>query len=144
MYGHLSFELTCPCSPRPSPASPPVLTPLESALIQVFILRNLKLFRMNTYKKHRGEGVLLLTRLPNSVDQPSYPPRTPKSLARIINHRSPVPSPSPCLTHSDSADTINPSPKELSQGRPFPRRRTPMRLAYFDCFSGISGDMTLG
>src|SRR5260370_5849215 len=24
------------------------------------------------------------------------------------------------------------------------RRRTPMKLAYFDCFSGISGDMTLG
>ena len=24
------------------------------------------------------------------------------------------------------------------------RRRIPMKLAYFDCFSGISGDMTLG
>src|SRR6202022_4066285 len=24
------------------------------------------------------------------------------------------------------------------------RRQTPMKLAYFDCFSGISGDMTLG
>src|SRR6476660_9742452 len=25
-----------------------------------------------------------------------------------------------------------------------PARRHPMKLAYFDCFSGISGDMTLG
>jgi hypothetical protein len=47
MYGHLSFELTYPSSPEPSPA----LTPLESALIQVFILGNLKLFRMNTSKR---------------------------------------------------------------------------------------------
>jgi hypothetical protein len=37
-------------------------TPLESALIEVLILKNLKLFRMNTYEKYRGEGVLLLTR----------------------------------------------------------------------------------
>src|SRR5438270_5415934 len=29
-------------------------------------------------------------------------------------------------------------------GLALPRRRTPMKLAYFDCFSGISGDMTLG
>src|SRR6266481_7027105 len=64
MHGHLSFELTCPPSPKPSFAPSLLLTPLESALIQVFILGNLKLFRMNTYKKHRGEGVLLLTTHP--------------------------------------------------------------------------------
>ena len=32
------------------------ITPLESALMQVLILNNLKLFRINTYEKHRGEG----------------------------------------------------------------------------------------
>src|SRR5260370_34496025 len=47
------------------------------------------------------------------------------------------------LTHSVSADTMNSSPTGLEQGRQFPRR-IPMKLAYFDCFSGISGDMTLG
>src|SRR5713226_777349 len=38
---------------------------------------------------------------------------------------------------------MNSSPTGLEQGRQFPRRH-PMKLAYFDCFSGISGDMTLG
>jgi hypothetical protein len=33
-----------------------LVSPLESALIQVFILKNLKLFRMNTQEKHRGRG----------------------------------------------------------------------------------------
>src|SRR5258707_919230 len=47
------------------------------------------------------------------------------------------------LTHSASADSINSSPKELGQSGSF-LRRLPMKLAYFDCFSGISGDMTLG
>jgi uncharacterized protein (TIGR00299 family) protein len=47
------------------------------------------------------------------------------------------------LTHFRSADSI-----ERLQGNSskqvFLRRRNPMKLAYFDCFSGISGDMTLG
>ena len=38
--------------------------PLESTLIEVFILRNLNLFRMNTYEKHGGWGVSLLTTHP--------------------------------------------------------------------------------
>ena len=38
------------------------ITPLDSALIELFILKTLKSFRMNTYKKHGGRGVLLLTR----------------------------------------------------------------------------------
>src|SRR5258708_39544241 len=33
------------------------ITPLESALVEVFILKSLKFFRINTYEKHRGEGV---------------------------------------------------------------------------------------
>src|SRR5260370_19925518 len=49
----------------------------------------------------------------------------------------------PRLTHSVSADTMNSSQKGLEQGSQFPRRH-PMKLAYFVCFSGISGDMTLG
>src|SRR5260370_40440108 len=32
--------------------------PLESKLIEVFILRNLNLFRINTYEKHGGWGVI--------------------------------------------------------------------------------------
>src|SRR5260370_28616792 len=99
---------------------------------------------MNTYKKHRGEGVLLLTRLPNSVYRPNTVPRPPKSSARSVHPHSLVPNRPLRLTHSASADTINSSLTEPGQGRPFPRRRTPMKLAYFDCFSGISGDMTLG
>src|SRR6266853_860113 len=47
------------------------------------------------------------------------------------------------LTHSAAADTIKSSTTGLGQGRRFPRQ-IPMKLAYFDCFSGISGDMTLG
>src|SRR6266516_7449147 len=50
---------------------------------------------------------------------------------------------SSCLTLSSAADTINSSPPERIRYRPFPRR-IPMKLAYFDCFSGISGDITLG
>src|SRR5258708_21325094 len=36
------------------------ITPLESTLIEVLILGNLKLFRMNTYAKHGGEGHLAI------------------------------------------------------------------------------------
>src|SRR6266705_2087762 len=50
---------------------------------------------------------------------------------------------SSCLTLSSAADTINSSPTGRIRYRPFPRQ-IPMKLAYFDCFSGISGDMTLG
>jgi hypothetical protein len=32
------------------------ITLLESTLVEVFILNNLNLFRINTYEKHRGEG----------------------------------------------------------------------------------------
>jgi hypothetical protein len=32
------------------------VTSLESTLVEVFILNNLNLFRMNTYEKHRGRG----------------------------------------------------------------------------------------
>ncbi|HYW97923.1 MAG TPA: nickel pincer cofactor biosynthesis protein LarC [Candidatus Elarobacter sp.] len=47
------------------------------------------------------------------------------------------------MTHSPAADTIKTSTTGLEQGRQFPRQIS-MKLAYFDCFSGISGDMTLG
>src|SRR5258708_22992535 len=33
------------------------VTSLESTLVEVFILKSLKFFRINTYEKHRGEGV---------------------------------------------------------------------------------------
>jgi hypothetical protein len=42
------------------------LSPLESALIQVFILNNLKSFRMNTYEKHGDRGEWL-TRNPMTI-----------------------------------------------------------------------------
>src|SRR5258708_8217402 len=40
------------------------ITPLESTLVEVLILGNLRLFRINTYEKRRGVGVLLLTTHP--------------------------------------------------------------------------------
>jgi hypothetical protein len=43
------------------------VTSLESTLVEVFILIDLKSFRNNTYEKHRGEGVLLLTRNPRKA-----------------------------------------------------------------------------
>jgi len=49
------------------------VTPLESALIEVLILKSFKFFRMNTYEKHRGEGVLLLTRHPMKDVCPERP-----------------------------------------------------------------------
>src|SRR5438445_9428644 len=58
--------LTLPKSsylPRlPSYQRPPSpVSPLESTLLQVLILNNLKSFRINTYKKHRGEGTPCLS-----------------------------------------------------------------------------------
>src|SRR5216683_5754619 len=66
------------------------------------------------------------------------------ALGQATSHGSPITSHLLRLTPSLSADTMNSSPTELGRGRLFLRRRTPMKLAYFDCFSGISGDMTLG
>jgi hypothetical protein len=43
------------------------ITPLESALTEVLIPGNLKLFGMNTYKKTWGRGVLLLTTHPTRM-----------------------------------------------------------------------------
>src|SRR5260370_10451517 len=49
------------------------------------------------------------------------------------------------LTLHSSADSIEMLPSDASLAvLVLPGRRTPMKLAYFDCFSGISGDMTLG
>jgi hypothetical protein len=70
-------------------------TPLESALIQVLILNSLKLFRMNTYEKHRGEGVLLLTRHPTKDVCPERPTgaegslRVAQQFLAVLLHQSP-------------------------------------------------------
>jgi hypothetical protein len=50
-------------------------THLESTLVEVFILTDLNFFRINTYEKHRGEGVLLLTRNPKKDFYPEGAPR---------------------------------------------------------------------
>jgi hypothetical protein len=61
---------TLPSPAKPVSSSQPTkplnapITPLESALTEVLIPGNLKLFGMNTYKKTRGEGILLLTTYP--------------------------------------------------------------------------------
>ena len=39
------------------------VTYLESTLIKVFILKNFKLFRINTYEKHRGEAGVIVNQL---------------------------------------------------------------------------------
>ena len=49
-------------------------TPLESTLLQVFILKNLKSFRMNTYKKTGGRGLLWLTKNLSMRCLPEYSP----------------------------------------------------------------------
>jgi hypothetical protein len=51
-------------TPSKSSGTARLLSPLESTLIEVLILKSFKFFRMNTYEKHRGEGVLLLTTHP--------------------------------------------------------------------------------
>src|SRR5258708_30409117 len=51
-------------TPSESSGTARLLSPLESTLTEVLILKSFKFFRMNTYEKHRGEGVLLLTRFP--------------------------------------------------------------------------------
>jgi hypothetical protein len=51
------------------------VTHLESPLVQVFILMNLKLLRMNTYEKHRGEG--------GGAYLPSYPSSPASSVPRF-------------------------------------------------------------
>ena len=46
------------------------VTHLESPLVDVLILKNFKVFRMNTCEKHRGEGLLWLTRHAAKYDFP--------------------------------------------------------------------------
>src|SRR5216683_2160223 len=71
---------------------------------------------------------------------PGCVPRSHSLVIALFRARA---SRSSCLTLSSSADTINSSPTGRDRCWQFPRR-IPMKLAYFDCFSGISGDMTLG
>ena len=56
----------------PSYNSPAPITPLDCALLQVFILKNFKPFRMNTYKKTGGRGVLWLTKNSSNCCLPGY------------------------------------------------------------------------
>jgi hypothetical protein len=56
--------LTPPESSSATWLHPAPATPLESALIEVFILKSFKFFRMNTYEKHRGEGAFLFRNSP--------------------------------------------------------------------------------
>ncbi len=60
-------------TPSKSSGTARLLSPLESTLIEVLILKSFKFFRMNTYEKHRGEGVLLLTRHPMKDVCPERP-----------------------------------------------------------------------
>jgi len=91
---------------RAVPKIAPV-TPLKSALIEVLIPENLKLFGMNTYKKYREEGVLLLTRHPMKDVCPERPTGAEGSLRgaqpvpAVLLHRSPNAGHAPA--HSRSA-----------------------------------------
>jgi len=50
--------------------------------MEVFILRNLKLFRMNTYRKHRGRGVMI--NLDSLICNPSvFRQNTPSVLGEL-------------------------------------------------------------
>ena len=64
----------------PAPSAEPgsclagaLLTHLESTLVEVFILKNLNLFRINSYEKPGGVGVLVLTRHPTKCARPACP-----------------------------------------------------------------------
>jgi uncharacterized protein (TIGR00299 family) protein len=60
---------------------------------------------------------------------------------RLVKSR---PKCSLCLTVLRCADSIETSPTELTKHAVPAAADITMKLAYFDCFSGISGDMTLG
>ncbi len=51
------------------------ISPLEPALIKVFILNNLKFFRMNTYEKHSGEGGVMVNQKPGDDSFPDLAQR---------------------------------------------------------------------
>ena len=61
-------------TPLPSYNSPAPITHLESTLLQVFILKNLKSFRMNTSKKTGWRGALWLTKIPSRCCLPVQQP----------------------------------------------------------------------
>jgi len=84
----------CPVCPDPGwdlvadfVVRPPGVTHLESTHIEVLILKNFKLFRMNTYEKDRGEGVVLvfLTGALKSYRKWSLFHQSP-----VTNHQSPI------------------------------------------------------
>src|SRR5579859_686534 len=58
------------------------LSPLESALTQVLILRHLKSFKINTYTKTGGRIQLLLAKIPSSVTSEVNSP-SPRSAVRV-------------------------------------------------------------
>ncbi len=60
----MGFRQATLLTPSRSSGTARLLSPLESTLMEVLILKSFKFFRMNTYEKHRGEGVLLLTTHP--------------------------------------------------------------------------------
>ena len=129
MYGHLPFELTS-VSPFPGlqpsakfaltslefslPQNAPV-TSLECALMQVFILKNFKSAGMNTYEKHGGGGVLLLTRPSDSANSMAIYGRRWVPSMPTAEDRSAAPKRAPRLTLLASADTINSSPTGLER-----------------------------
>src|ERR1700744_3550684 len=71
----------------------------------------------------------------------------PKPLIHSLQkHRGYTPTCPESLTPQTAADSINlhPSQTLFPDSRPCAPCSATMNLAYFDCFSGISGDMTLG
>ena len=64
------------------------ISPLESALTQVLILRHLKSFRINTYTKPRGRAPLEAPKFVNSL----RPPTTPKPTISATVTSPPNPS----------------------------------------------------
>jgi hypothetical protein len=63
------------------------VTHLESALIEVLILKSFKFFRMNTCNNHRGWGVLLLTRNPSQDFCPTCP-ACPDHVGDLVGERA--------------------------------------------------------
>src|SRR6266850_4702837 len=86
-----------------------------------------KLFRINTYKKHGGEGVLSLTTNPRKECYPIAQEESRKNQSRVTSHQSPVTSRQSHLLTASSADPYPPARR--SEGSPWHRNRPSPRPA---------------
>jgi hypothetical protein len=110
-------------------------------------------FRMNTYEKHRGEGVLLLTRNPKKDFYPEGAPRLKDLCSPPTTDACPA---SPRLpvgligSHSNSSYSDRESPAGRRRFQPSPELQTPILPESFDpagrdsCLSPVTSHQSPG